>query len=208
VINSEDDDKYIIPIHSSDVLFTLALNKSIYKEKVRHLTGKILIMKESTEVNLLDISRMLHVMKINKMHIFSINGYGLLDSVPQIQAKERSTVNYIEIGAEDFTSHLNNPDVDFLNYNANSLYILRGGSYIDVKNIFTKIRGCEVNVGRGGSQKSHVISPLDFRLSCYLLALFNFNYKYIHDLNAFNGLSKDRYLVYKENPLIRHMPSG
>jgi hypothetical protein len=39
--------------------------------------------------------------------------------------------------------------------------------------MFASINNCCVNVGRGGSQKAHMISPIDFRLSCYLMAMFN-----------------------------------
>jgi len=53
-----------------------------------------------------------------------------------------------------------------------------------------------MNVGRGGSQKAHVLSPLDMRLSSYVMAMFNFNYGLISKINAFNHLDKDRYLSY------------
>ena len=56
----------------------------------------------------------------------------------------------------------------------------------------------DVNIGRGSSQKAHVVSPLDFRVSCYLMALFKFDYKYISYLNTFNVISKDRYLPFFE----------
>lgn len=60
-------------------------------------------------------------------------------------------------------------------------------------------------MGDGGGQKAHILSPLDFRLSSYLLAMFNFNYLLFNKLNMFNDLSKDRYLSYKERPLIRYI---
>lgn len=45
-----------------------------------------------------------------------------------------------------------------------------------------------------------MLSPLDFRLSCYLMAMFNFNHELISYLNTFNDITKDRYLSYTERP--------
>jgi hypothetical protein len=105
-------------------------------------------------------------------------------------------INYIEIGTEDFVKFLNLGSHNFLDYNKDCFYILRNGSYIDVNNILTNISGCSAKVGRGGYKKAHMISPLDFRLTSYILAIFNFNSKLISSLNTFNDISKDRYLLY------------
>lgn len=51
-----------------------------------------------------------------------------------------------------------------------------------------------MNVVRGSSQKSHMVSPIDFRLSCYLMILCNMNYKKFYSENSFNIITKDRYL--------------
>ena len=75
----------------------------------------------------------------------------------------------------------------------NKKSILRNGNFLDIKNLFDAVNNCQVNLGRGGSQKSHLLSPLDFILSAYLMAMFNFDYKLISSLNTFN-LSKERYL--------------
>jgi len=48
------------------------------------------------------------------------------------------------------------------------------------------------NLGREGSQKSHVLSNLDFILFSYRMAIFNLNYTLINNLNTFNYLSKNR----------------
>jgi hypothetical protein len=48
--------------------------------------------------------------------------------------------------------------------------------------------------------KAHALSPLDLRLSSYLMAMFNFDYKLISSLNSFNLMSKDRYLSYMDKP--------
>lgn len=69
---------------------------------------------------------------------------------------------------------------------------------MDIKNLFVNINGNQNIVGRGGGQKAHILSPLDFRLSTYLMAMFNFDYKLIAYLNEFHDLNKARYLSYKD----------
>ena len=177
-------------------MFTLTINKSIYKKDLTSLVGKMVVIKENTNINLLDLSKMLDVIQIDKLHIYSVNRSDVYDGINIVRIKEPSSVDYIEIGIENFSKHLNNPEVNFLDYNKNALYILRNGSYIDVKKILTKISGYDVKVGRGGGQKSHMVSPLDLRLSCYLMALYNLDYKLVSELNAFNAIGKDRYLLY------------
>lgn len=157
----------------------------------------MVIFKETTNINLPELSIMLDYMKINKLNIFSINKEDKSSDVDIIDdIVKPSKIKYIEIGADRFIKHINEPKLNFKKYNNDSLYILRNGSYIDVKNIINKINGYNVNIGRGGSQKAHTISPLDFRLSCYLMALYNFDYKFISYLNTFDSMEKSRYLVY------------
>jgi len=67
---------------------------------------------------------------------------------------------------------------------------------MDVKNIFKKINNYDINIGIGGSKKSHMISPLDLILSSYIMAMFKFNFKLISQLNTFNCICKSRYLPY------------
>jgi hypothetical protein len=193
-----ESNKSNISLGPSDILFTLTLNNSLYKNKenITNLIGKMVIIKDNTKINLSDLSLMLDCMKIDKLCIFSVNPYGTLDNVNSIRVKEPSMVLYTELGEEKFVEALNSPGADFKEYNKFSLYIMRNASYIDVKRLLTKINNCDVNIGRGGSQKAHIVSPLDLRLSCYLMAMFNFDYKLISYLNTFNDLDKDRYLPY------------
>jgi hypothetical protein len=103
---------------------------------------------------------------------------------------------FVELSVAEFVKFLNNSDSNFMDYNKNSLYILRNSNYIDVKLLFNSINNNKVDIGRGGGQKAHIVSPLEFRLTCYLMAMFNFKYNDICDLNTFNLLDKKRYLPY------------
>jgi hypothetical protein len=135
-------------------------------------------------------------MGIDKLNIIAINPLGTLEKTNFIKIDEPSIIKYLEVNSDDFISHLNNPSYNFLDYNKHTLYIIKEGSYLDIKSIFTKINGFDTNIGRGSSQKSHIVSPLDFRLSCYLMAMFKFDYKYISYLNTFSVMAKERYLPY------------
>lgn len=83
----------------------------------------------------------------------------------------------------------------FYGWNPNSLYILRDGTYKDMKYILSLVG---IDLRRGASQKSQVLSPLDFRLSSYLMAMYNVNYKVISSSNVLNKLLKKNYLPNME----------
>jgi hypothetical protein len=89
---------------------------------------------------------------------------------------------------------INSENHNFWEHNKNSLYILRDSCYTDIVETFTKIQDVDTKVVRGSSQKSHLVSGVDFRLSCYLMILFNMDYQKVYKQNAFNDLTKDRYL--------------
>lgn len=90
-------------------------------------------------------------------------------------------------------------DSKFLENNKNYLYLLKDGNFLDMKALFSQIQDCKVNICKGNSQKSHSLSPLDFRLSSYLMALFSFNYKQISYLNAFSDIGKEKYLSWSDD---------
>jgi hypothetical protein len=60
---------------------------------------------------------------------------------------------------DKFVDFLNVKSNNFMDYNKDSLYILRGGNFLDIKNLFAAIGDDCVNIGRGGSQKAHMLSP-------------------------------------------------
>jgi len=132
-------------------------------------------------------------MKIYELNIFSIEEG---DNINKLKVNTPSNIQYMQLGVNGFKEILNHPDLSFSKYNRKSLYVLRNGNYIDIKNIITKINGYDVKIGRGGGQKSHLINPLDVRLTSYLMAMCNFDYELITYLNSFNKLGKNRYLLY------------
>ena len=156
----------------------------------------MVIVKELSYINLDKLSKVLAVMHIKELNIFSIDNN--LEEMRVIRRDNGSLITYTEMSQEHLINLLrfSKEKADFLDYNKYSLYILRDGGFLDIKNLFSEINGYATNIGRGGSQKAHILSPLDFRLSAYVMALFNFNYALISYLNDFNSLEKHRYLSY------------
>lgn len=190
--------KGTISFNSSDILFALTINKKSCVEGVFTLIGKMIIIKEDADINLSNLSKTLGFMKMDKLYIFSIDTRVPAGKISINKVKESSLINYVELGTEDFIKFLKLDNHKFTDYNKDCLYILRNGSYIDIKNMLTEINGSLVKLGRGGGQKAHLISPLDFRLTSYLLAMFNFDSKLISCLNTFDNIDKNRYLLYFE----------
>jgi hypothetical protein len=157
----------------------------------------MVVIKDLYHVNLDELSVILEGIGIERLNVISINNEIESDMINTVTSNNNSKVIYTEMGREQFINFLNFNN-NFMDYNKHSLYILRNGNFLDIKIIFSLINNCKVNVGRGGSQKAHMLSPLDLRLTSYLMAIFNFDYKLINNLNTFNYISKDRYLSYIE----------
>jgi hypothetical protein len=153
----------------------------------------MMVIKEYREINLNNLSHALSYLGIDKLNIFCIDGVA---GIVQTSVKEPTEVLFVELSVAEFIEFLNNPNRDFMDYNKNSLYIIRNSSYLDAKLLFNKINNCEVNLGRGGGQKAHVVSPLEFRFFAYLMAMFNLKYNDVCYLNTFNTLDKKIYLPY------------
>lgn len=193
-ISQSESNDFKFEINPNDTIFVLTYNPSTFKEGVKNIVSKIVVFKQYKIVNLDKISEILGIMNIETTKIFSIDSKSTLNTINVIVSQKGSKVMYIEMNTKRFIEYLNYDNNDFSAYNSNSMYILRNSNFLDIKNLFATVNQSEYNVCRGGSQKQHGLSPLDLRLSSYLLAMFNFNYKYLNDMNAFNIMSKNRYL--------------
>lgn len=152
------------------------------------------IINNSVENTLSNIAAASKFMNLDTLYICSI----VIDDTFEcevLELEEPCKVIYMEIGIKFFMERmLDNPEHDFWVYNKDTLYILRDGDYSDLKDLFTVVQAEKVNVVRGSSQKSHIVSPIDLRLSCYLMILYNMDYSKVASSNSFNILTKNRYL--------------
>jgi hypothetical protein len=199
-LDSEEVANFNFSIGYSDILFVLTLSNKTFKENIENMICKMIFIREIKPINMLELTRILSYMNIEMLNIISIHPFTNINKIKLISLTKPTKVNYIEISLDDFLTHIKNPNFDFLDCNINALYILRGGSFIDVKNLFTNINGHNVQVvGGKSSQKSHILSHIDFRLASYLMAMYSFDFKYISYLNTFNDIPKHRYTLFPGN---------
>jgi hypothetical protein len=177
----------------SDTIFTITHNNDIYNKGIGNVIYKMIVIKEEYLVDIDSLSESLGNMGIDTLKIFHI---GIDWTLCHMLCEKGADVMYIQTNPQEFIEYLNT-DTNFFKYNHDSLYIIRGGNFLDIKNIFSYINNTNVNTGKGGgSQKTHILSPLEVRLSFYLMAIFKFNYNLFKYLNTFNIICKDRYLSH------------
>nr|QJQ35516.1 hypothetical protein [Fusarium begoniae] len=175
-------------------MFLLTINNNSKNRELTHLVAKMVVLNNPIETNLFNIAKLSSDINLDTFYIFSI----VIDDSFECRVTEVDypcKVKYIEVGISFFIDKfLGSENINFWHYNKNTLYIIRDGNYSDVKELFTQIQDIKVKVVRGSSQKAHLVSPIDFRLSSYLLILFGMDYKKFNSQNAFNMVDKDRYL--------------
>lgn len=133
-----------------DTLFVLTKNNSIFKENVANIVSKMVVVNEERIIPLDDLSEVLGGIGIKTLNIFSIFSEEKVKSI--FTTDKGCHIKLIDIDQCEFGALINHPNQKFLNYNKHSLYILREGNYLDIKNIFSFVDKCQVNLGRGGSQ--------------------------------------------------------
>lgn len=141
------------PLGIDDTLFTLARNVGFNDNSINGVVSKMAVIKELKYVNANDFSQMLSFMKIEEINIFSIDNNYSTDLINAYYINKGSIVKYLEMRPEQFADYLNSSN-KFSDYNPNSLYIIRKGSFIDIKNLFKIINGNAVNIGRWRGSKS------------------------------------------------------
>jgi hypothetical protein len=184
-------------IGTEDILAVFTINGSIYKENTAHLISKLFFTRENLTVNLPFLSKSLFDLNMKSLSIVSIHKSMDMagDYVKVHNGSGSLPFLFMEMNLADFISQLN-VNTDFTTYNPNTLFIFRDSNYQEIKSLLTNIGGANVDLVRGSSQKAHVLSPLDLRLSTYMLALIGLNYSKLSYFNVFNDLVKEKYLPY------------
>jgi hypothetical protein len=137
----------------SDTVFTLTINPSIYKENMSNLIRKMVVINEERLINFHNLSKVLAYIKIKELNIFSIDN-NLLNTINITEVNNGCKIIYIEIKPDVFTKLLNYNGNNLLEYNKYSLYVLREGNYIGIKNLFSSINYSSVNLGRWRGSES------------------------------------------------------
>lgn len=208
IINKSVSDNFEFSLNINDTLLVLTRNNSLYKENLNYIISKMIIINELNYVNLDDLSKILGSIGIDKLNIFYLNNTIELNTMNIITANNTSKITFLEMRSEQFVKFLNFEHSNFIVYNKDSLYIIKDSNFLEIKNLFSIINSGPITLCRGGSQKSHMLSPLDLRLTSYLMAMFNFDYKLINNLNTFNYISKDRYLSWTDKQTLFKKSKG
>jgi|SRR5579862_335710 len=178
------------------MVLTIKERENFSSNKINNLVSKIVIIKEEKQISSNVLSKALDKMNTERLNIFIVDT--LMDDNDVIIVNKYSNIKLIKSNPENFIAFINSDFETFLHYNPHSIYIIRGNikgpSFKYIKYLFKMINEYNINIARGSSQKAHILSPLDFRLSCYLMAFFDFDQKLISYLNTFNYLDKERYL--------------
>lgn len=177
-------------------MYVLTINKGNYTSNIVNLIAKTFFFKKDIYINLSHFASLLLALNIKKLNVFYISGDNEEYFVKRIKKDNCCELTFINTHVNDYLSLLagNNGCKKFVNYNPHSLYIVENGSFIDIKRMINTVENLNVDVVRGSSQKSHVLSPLELRLSFYISAIFEGNYAKIFSINYFNTLEKRRYL--------------
>jgi hypothetical protein len=137
-----------------DTIFALTINNSRYKENINTIITKMVTLKEERFINLDNLSVVLNTMKIENLNIFIIDKDSK-DNINIINTNKGCNIIYVEMNDSQFVNFINTRS-EFLDYNKNSLYILKNGTFLILKNIFANvsINGYQVNLGRWRGSKS------------------------------------------------------
>jgi hypothetical protein len=182
----------------------LTINNSNHTgSDVVNLITKSFFFKEDFKFLISDLAYFLKKFGIKKLNLFHIKNDKEGEKTKPFIRKFRlencgrtfyalSIKDYIEILAKC-------TGAEFTLYNTYFLYILENGNYTDLKRMLTNIGGIKVDIVRGSSQKAHILSPLEIRLSFYISAMLECHYTKIYSINSFNTLDKNRYLPIVNN---------
>jgi hypothetical protein len=159
-------DNFEFTIGVNDTIFVLTRNNSKFKDGIINITSKMIIINESKYIELLEFSKILGGFNINKLNIININNECKPNTINIIRTNEESLIMYIEMNYETFMYFINIHD-NFMKYNKNTLYILRNGYFIGIKNIFASIGSCRTSIHsfiyllRGGYLTTFMLAMLN-----------------------------------------------
>jgi hypothetical protein len=107
-------DNFEFLVHINDIIFTLAFGNNVNNKNIRNIISKIIIIRESSYINLNLLSEALSIMKIEKMNIFSIDfNSSKLNTISVFKANKGSNIIYTEITKEYFINFINLENNDF-----------------------------------------------------------------------------------------------
>lgn len=99
------------------------------------------------------------------------------------------------IAKKNYIPMINSDSFNFDEMNKYCLYIFVDMSWFELAVMF-KSANVDVIISGGSTSKRHLISPLQLRLSSYIIALFDMDSIEANNYNNFRNISKERYLPF------------
>lgn len=183
-------------ISPESVHVVLSSTKHTSTHKIQHLIASTYLIDRELLIPYETLIKNIKILGLKKLMIFHILDLEQ-DSINQQHkgfVSEFLEIDYIS--TDTFVHLIMSVDFNFSVINKHCLYICHQMSWSGVIRKFK--RDIDVTISGGSNVKRHLLSPLDVRLSSYLIAIFNLNCLEVINHNNFNALDKNIYLPYAD----------
>jgi hypothetical protein len=183
-------------IEEGDILFTISNPNNLVKEGHNTLNIKLFYPKDFHQENYINFFRNLYELGVNKLQFLTIcDSFDKEYNNPYVEG-DFKVINILKTNFMDF---INSGVYNFGDNNKYTLYLLKKGTFDQIKTLFQVAdREYVINFGKG-SQKSHICSDIEFRLTLYLFALYNKDFNFLRYSNNFSNLNKNQYTTFKDS---------
>jgi hypothetical protein len=182
-------------IEEGDILFTISNPNNLVKDGRNTLNIKLFYPKDFHQENYLTFFRNLYELGVTKLQFLTIcDSFDKEYNNPYVEG-DFKVINILKTNFMDF---INSGVYNFADNNKYTLYLLKKGTFAQIKALFQVAdREYVINFGKG-SQKSHICSDIEFRLTLYLFALYNKDFNFLRYSNNFSNLNKNQYTTFND----------
>lgn len=203
----------ILP-NSLHVVFSSARTAEVNNQLDFHMIASTYFVNKSHEISYNNLFVNISSLGINKFFIVYI--IDLTQEEIDSQYKSdfyRNNQLWFEVhytSRQNFIPMINSGSFNFNETNKYCLYIFLGMSWVELITMF-KSEDINIIVSGGSPTKRHLLSPLEIRLSSYIVALFDMNTIEAINHNNFKFVDKERYLPifdFSNKSKISHTKNG
>jgi NADH-ubiquinone oxidoreductase chain 5 len=190
----------LIQLRAGDLLVVLSSLDNFKTNKCTSIVSKLFFIKDNHKLWLNDMRSNLNIFGVKSTYVFYIGDFEQKNDTlnPTLTSYQEEFLVFMHFKYTEWLPFVNSNHYDFIKNNNHCLYIIKDGTFTDVKKLFQYINWKPVNVGRGSTQKSHITSDLDARMQTYLLSIYNLNVNSVRYNNNFSNVEKSAYLTYED----------
>jgi NADH-ubiquinone oxidoreductase chain 5 len=204
----------LIQLRAGDLFVVLSSLDKFRNDRHSSIVSKLFFVKDNHKFLLDDMRSNLNILGVKLTYVFYIGDFEQKSNTlnPTSSVYEDELVVFMHFKYAEWLPFVSSNQYNFIRNNNHCLYIIKNGTFTDVKKLFQYLNWKPVNVGRGSTQKSHITSDLDIKMHTYLLSIYNLNVNSIRYNNDFSNVNKSVYLTYEDwsNPkfIIRNLDSS